>query len=127
MHRDRYFRWATTALVATVTMLVSGLEIAAPAAANPPDVHIVDPANIVIDGNSNDWDNPGQDKFANLPTLGNGSAGTIAHLYARYSCDAERMYVFVNTLGDWVVVPSDADNFVKKGDELLVNGSSSNF
>src|SRR4051794_23557754 len=113
MHHLQYFRAPATAVALVASMLASAVGVVLPVAADPPGVHLVDPAKIKIDGNSSDWDTPGSDEFAALPKVGGENTKPLAQLFARYECSTKRMFVLVKAANGWLVVPSDSDNYVK--------------
>jgi hypothetical protein len=89
-------------------------------------VRVLDPAGITIDGSAGDWDRSA-DFLAQMFEAGNPDKRVLSRLYARYDCGTETMYVFVETIATWVILPSDSDNFVKLGvSEKLVDGASGN-
>ena len=48
-------------------------------------------------------------------TAGDPTKRVLSHLYGRYDCASETFYVLVETIPGWVIIPSPADQFVKRG------------
>ena len=89
-----------------------------------PSVHELWDAGIDIDGSSKDWDTSKDDFLADLRE-GSSSKGAVrASLYGRYECGTETMFVRVKTVDDWLIVPSDKDNYAGIGDSKRVDGGS---
>ena len=89
-----------------------------------PDVRIVTPANIDIDGSNGDWDSQSKDFLAEMYKAGNPDKEILAKFFGRYDCDTETFYAHVVTVSNWTILPSDNDNYVKLGpSDKLVDGS----
>ena len=94
--------------------LSGGLVQPAPALAAAPDVRDASPSGIDIDGSATDWDR-GADFLADMYEAGKPDKRILSTSYARYDCATGTMYVLVETVPDWVILPSDSDNFVMNG------------
>src|SRR4029079_18606295 len=91
-----------------------------------PNVRIVTPANITIDGSNGDWDTQGADYLADMYTAGNPDKPVLAKFYGRYDCDTKTFYGHVVTISGWKILPSNNDNYVKLGQtDKLVDGNDS--
>ena len=89
-----------------------------------PNVRIVTPANIDIDGHNGDWDSQGADFLSDMYQAGNPDKPVLSKLYGRYDCGTNTFYVHVVTVQGWSILPSDNDNYVKLGQtDKLVDGS----
>ena len=89
-----------------------------------PDVRIVTPANIDIDGSNGDWDSQSADFLSDMYQAGNPDKTVLSKLYGRYDCGTNTFYVHVVTVQGWSILPSDNDNYVKLGQtDKLVDGS----
>jgi len=109
----------TVALVLTIGGVLSAIPVLAAA----PNVREVTPAGITIDGSRADWDDSSADFLANMFEAGKPDHPVLAKLYGRYDCASRTFYVHVTTITAWVVIPSDADNYVKQGQtDKLVDG-----
>jgi len=71
-----------------------------------------------VDGNYSEW-NLASDFFADLYFAWNPEKGTMAHLYLRYDCSAQRMYALV--LANDLTAPSGPDLILETTD--LVDGA----
>ncbi len=89
-----------------------------------PDVRIVTPANIDIDGSNGDWDSQSKDFLAEMYKAGNPDKEILAKFFGRYDCDTKTFYAHVVTVSNWTILPSDNDNYVKLGQsDKLVDGN----
>ncbi len=127
MPKPEHIRARLASLLAALAVLglalSSGFAQPAPALAAAPDVRYVSPSGIDIDGSAADWDR-GADFLADMYEAGKPDKRMLSTSYARYDCATGTMFVFVETVPDWVILPSDSDNFVKIGNSTkLVDGS----
>ena len=89
-----------------------------------PDVRIVTPAGIDLDGHNGDWDSQSADFLSDMYQAGNSAKPVLSKLYGRYDCGTNTFYVHVVTVQGWSILPSDNDNYVKLGQtDKLVDGS----
>ena len=89
-----------------------------------PNVRIVTPANIDIDGSNGDWDSQSADFLSDMYQAGKPEKPVLSKLYGRYDCGTNTFYVHVVTVQGWSILPSDNDNYVKLGQtDKLVDGS----
>ena len=110
---------------AVASLLVGGADVVRPVMAAAPNVRVVDPAGIDIDGAAGDWDESSKDFLADMYQAGKPEKDVLSKLYARYECGSETMFVYVKAVSDWNIVPSDGDNYVKDNNaKKLVDGSS---
>src|SRR5262245_8277971 len=122
----RLRRFTVRRSVAILLAGVGGLILSGPRVgfAAAPDVRIVTPAGITIDGSDGDWDQPSKDFLADMYEAGKPDKRVLAKLYGRYDCDDETFFVHVVTVSGWQILPSDKDNYVKLGQtDKLVDGS----
>lgn len=120
--RRRPLRRIATILLAGGGLLVVSIPRVVIGAA--PDVRIVTPAGITINGSSGDWDSPAADFLADMYEAGKPDKSVLAKLYGRYDCDARVFFVHVVTVSGWQVLPIDDSNYVKLGQtDKLVDGS----
>ncbi len=127
MAKPEHIRGRVAPLLAALTVLglalSSGLAQPAPALAAAPDVRYVSPSGVAVDGSAADWDR-GADFLADMFEAGKPDKRILSTSYARYDCATGTMYVFVEAVPDWVILPSDSDNYVKIGNsQKLVDGS----
>ena len=91
-----------------------------------PDVRIVTPAGITIDGSAGDWDSLGPDFLADMYQAGIPTKQVLSKVYGRYDCGTGTFYMYVETVPNWVILPSNNDNYVKLGQsQKLVDGNDS--
>ena len=108
---------------AALVLTIGGVLSALPVLAAAPNVREVTPAGITIDGSRADWDDSSADFLADMFEAGKPDHPVLAKLYGRYDCASRTFYVHVTTITAWVVIPSDADNYVKQGQtDKLVDG-----
>src|SRR6478735_1546100 len=106
--RDRTAR-RTAATVLVVGCFV-GLITARVGYAAAPDVRIVTPAGITIDGSAGDWDSKPADFLADMYQAGISTKPVLSKVYGRYDCGTGTFYMYVQTDPDWVILPSNNDN-----------------
>ena len=112
--------------VLTMLVLVAWLVPAATTSAAAPNVRLLSPTGITIDGSNSDWDRP-LDFLVNMFEAGRPDKDILAKAYARYDCAREMMVVFVEAIPHWAIVPSNGDNYVKVSQtDKLVDGNSGN-
>ena len=63
-----------------------------------PNVRIVTPAGIVINGSNSDWDNQSADFLSDMYTAGKPDKPVLAKFYARNDCGTETFYAHVVTV-----------------------------
>src|SRR6476646_10264909 len=122
-------RRSSVALLAAI-LLVGGSLVALfmPRAgyAAAPNVRIVTPAGITIDGSAGDWDSKPADFLADMFQAGISTKPILSKVYGRYDCGTKTFYMYVQTVPDWVILPSNNDNYVKVGGtQKLVDGNDS--
>jgi hypothetical protein len=94
--------------------------LAMPALAAAPDVNTG--TGITVDGSFADWTEA--DFFADMYRAGDPEKEVESHLFLRYDCDADVLYVGVVAADGVTIIDNDADNFVKFGDsDKKVDGS----
>lgn len=113
-----------SAAIAAICLLLALLVSTLPAyGATPPEPTY---GSATVDGDYSEWD-LNNDHFAHMYRAGNPLKPIESHLYVRYDCQTETLYVLVLAEQGVPVLPQADDAFVKLGNATkLVDGNSGN-
>ena len=80
-----------------------------------PNVRVLDPAQVTINGQISDWGSPlgnsNPNYLADMFQAGKPTKPVLAKAFGRYDCGTGTMYIMVRAQPGWQIVPSPGDNY----------------